>query len=498
MLEKIDLSKKLCKEDYDVQIEEINIKLSNLQRKAKELGIPVTIVFEGFGAAGKGTLINKLITALDPRGFNVYSTEKASEDELMRPFLYRFAKNMPEKGRIAIFDRSWYRRVLADRIDGVTTRYQISHAFDEINSFEKQLTDDGNVIIKFFLHISKNEQKRRFDKLLSNKNTKWRVSETDLRRHKHYDEYVRYVDEMIENTDTANCPWHIIEATDKKYANVKLANVVVDSLNEAISKAASKNERIIDSHINKEAKLKTSILEGVDLNKSISKEEYKERLKKDQEKLFKLHNRIYQERIPLILAFEGWDAGGKGGAIKRVTEKLDPRGYQVFPTASPNDIERKHHYLWRFWKNMPKNGHIAIFDRTWYGRVMVERIEGFCSEDEWARAYNEINDMEKHLVNEGAIICKFWLHIDKDEQERRFKERQDNPEKQWKITEEDWRNRERWDDYMVVVDGMLLKTSTTYAPWNVIEANSKYYARLRVIETIIDAIENRLKTIDGK
>ena len=195
----------------------------------------------------------------------------------------------------------------------------------------------------------------------------------------------------------------------------------------------------------------------------------------------------------MVLGFEGWDAGGKGGAIKRLTEKMDPRGYTVIPTASPNDWEKAHHYLWRFWQAMPKAGHLSIFDRTWYGRVMVERIEGFCTTGEWQRAYKEINDMERDLYDAGAIVLKFWMQIDKDEQERRFKARQENPEKQWKITDEDWRNREKWDQYEEAVNEMLIRTSTPHAPWVVVEGNDKYYARIKVLETVVRAIEKRLE-----
>ena len=231
----------------------------------------------------------------------------------------------------------------------------------------------------------------------------------------------------------------------------------------------------------------------MDLSVSCEKEAYRHELKKLQDRLGELHGELYRRRIPVVLGFEGWDAGGKGGAIKRLTQALDPRGYQVNPTASPNDIEKKHHYLWRFWNNMPKDGHIAIFDRTWYGRVMVERIEGFCTTQEWQRAYREINDMERQLVNAGAIVLKFWMQIDKDEQERRFNERMADPQKQWKITDEDWRNREKWDAYEVAVDEMLIRTSTSRAPWIIVEGNSKYYARLKVLRIVIDAIEERLR-----
>ena len=239
------------------------------------------------------------------------------------------------------------------------------------------------------------------------------------------------------------------------------------------------------------------VLSGVDLTLSYTKDEYKVRLERLQNRMEKLHGELYRRRIPVVLGFEGWDAGGKGGAIKRLTEKMDPRGYVVHPTASPDATERKYHYLWRFWKNMPKAGHVAIFDRTWYGRVMVERIEGFCTEAEWKRAYEEINSMERDLTDAGAIVLKFWMQIDKDEQEKRFRARQENPEKQWKITDEDWRNREKWDKYETAVNEMLVRTSTVNAPWIVVEGNSKYYARIKVLESVVNAIEERLKKEDA-
>ena len=240
--------------------------------------------------------------------------------------------------------------------------------------------------------------------------------------------------------------------------------------------------------------LMESILGRVDLGLSCGREEYERELKMLQERIRELHGELYRRRIPVVLGFEGWDAGGKEGAIKRLTAKMDPRGHVVHPTASPNPVERQYHYLWRFWRDMPKAGHITIFDRTWYGRVMVERIEGFCTKSEWRRAYREINDMERTLTREGVLVLKFWMQIDKDEQERRFRERQENPEKQWKITEEDWRNREKWDQYETAVNEMLIRTSTANAPWIVVEGNDKYYARLKVLRTVVEAIEERIKS----
>lgn len=508
MLDQIDLTKKMEKEEYKARMENMMPRLSRLQRECKELGIPVMIVFEGFGAAGKGVQISKLISALDPRGFSVYAIDGESKDEQLRPFLWRFWTKTPEKGRIAIFDRSWYRRVLVDRFDGVTTSKELSYAYEEINSFERQLTDGGYVIIKLFLAIDKKEQKKRFKKLMESKSSAWRVTEADLKRNKEYDEYKKMNDEMLQRTDTDYAPWHIIEATDKEFATVKIYSAVIAAMEQKIQEVKQKKEakekedvpkkqdttdKAAEKANGEDAVLRTSSLNSVDLSLSYTKDEYKEKLEKLQNRIQELHGELYRKRIPVILGFEGWDAGGKGGAIKRLTEKMDPRGYQVNPTASPNDIERAHHYLWRFWNNVPKKGHIAIFDRTWYGRVMVERIEGFCTKDEWSRAYKEINDMEANWVHSGAVVLKFWLQIDKDEQARRFKERMENPEKQWKITDEDWRNREKWDQYEQAVDDMLVHTSTTYAPWIIVEGNSKYYARIKVLQSVVDAIEKRLK-----
>ena len=290
----------------------------------------------------------------------------------------------------------------------------------------------------------------------------------------------------------------IIEALDKDYAALKIITTVIDRMAYELEKkkaAAGREEKPVPGA---RERFKNGVLSGIDLSKRLTDEEYKEKLKMLQKRLSELHSEIYRLRIPVVIGFEGWDAGGKGGAIKRLTSHLDPRGYRVNPTASPNDIEKVHHYLWRFWNNVPKAGHIAIFDRTWYGRVMVERIEGFCTEAEWKRAYQEINEMESHMANFGAVVLKFWLHIDKDEQERRFKERQENPAKQWKITDEDWRNRAKWDAYEEAVNEMLVRTSTTYAPWIVVEGNDKHFARVKVLETVVDALEKKIKERAGK
>ena len=515
MLEKVDLTKKLSKEEYKEKMPLLEARLGRLQRECKALGIPIMIVFEGFGASGKGLQIGRLIQSMDPRGFEVHPIKNETEEERMHPFMWRFWTKTPAKGRIAIYDGSWYRRVLIDRFEKRTKNKELADVFHSINSFEEQLAEDGTLIIKLLLDIDKKEQKKRFDKLEKNKETAWRVTQGDKERNVHYDEYAAMMEDMLFKTDTDYAPWTIIESMDKRFATLKIYTTVIKAMADQIEKLQKEKEekeakKLADSEsaagvetdavaeIAKEADeemkdLQVSILSKADLSLHYTREEYKEKLDKLQKKMEKLHGELYRRRIPVVLGFEGWDAGGKGGAIKRLTERMDARGYVVNPTASPNDIEKAHHYLWRFWRAMPKDGHVAIFDRTWYGRVMVERIEGFCTTEEWKRAYKEINDMEKDLYDAGAVVIKFWMHIDKDEQERRFRERQENPEKQWKITDEDWRNREKWDQYEDAVNEMLMRTSTDYAPWVVVEGNDKYYARVKVLRTVVEAIEARLK-----
>ena len=515
MLEKVDLTKKLSKEEYKEKMPQLEARLGRLQRECKALGIPIMIVFEGFGASGKGLQIGRLIQSMDPRGFEVHPIKNETEEERMHPFMWRFWTKTPAKGRIAIYDGSWYRRVILDRFEKRTKNKELADVFHSINSFEEQLAEDGTLIIKLLLDIDKKEQKKRFDKLEKNKETAWRVTQGDKERNVHYDEYAAMMEDMLFKTDTDYAPWTIIESMDKRFATLKIYTTVIKAMADQIEKLQKEKEekeakKLADSEsaaggetdavaeIAKEEDeeikdLQVSILSKADLSLHYTREEYKEKLDKLQKKMEKLHGELYRRRIPVVLGFEGWDAGGKGGAIKRLTERMDARGYVVNPTASPNDIEKAHHYLWRFWRAMPKDGHVAIFDRTWYGRVMVERIEGFCTTEEWKRAYKEINDMEKDLYDAGAIVIKFWMHIDKDEQERRFRERQENPEKQWKITDEDWRNREKWDQYEDAVNEMLMRTSTDYAPWVVVEGNDKYYARVKVLRTVVEAIEARLK-----
>jgi AMP-polyphosphate phosphotransferase len=493
MLEKVDFTQTVEKTEYQKQIGRLQLRLGELQRNAHELGVPIIAIFEGWGAAGKGTLINGLILAMDPRGFVVHTTRPASEEERMFPYLWRFWNKQPEKGRIALFDRSWYGRVIGDRIDGAVNKKELPAAFDAINAFEREFVDDGGVLVKFFLHISKKEQKKRFEKLESNKFTSWRVTKDDWFQNRRYDDYVLAIEDTLEKTDTAAAPWTLVEAHDHRFATLKAFTTLTEAIERAVERALQERKSPTAAAPRVAIKKVTgSILDRADLSLDLTREAYEEKLASCQKKMWELEHAVYQKRIPVLIMFEGWDAAGKGGAIKRLTQSMDPRGCEVVPFAAPNDIEKRHHYLWRFWTRLPKGGHIAIFDRTWYGRVMVERVEGFCREDEWQRAYREIAETEGQLADFGMIINKFWLHIDKKEQLNRFKAREGDPNKQWKITEEDWRNRKKWDAYKQAVDEMIIRTDTPRARWTIVEANSKLWARIKVLETVIKGIEARI------
>ena len=362
----------------------------------------------------------------------------------------------------------------------------------QIKIFERQLRDNGYLVIKIFLHITKEEQKARLDKLLASKNTAWRVSKKDLKENKNYEKNFKKYDEMLEMTNTEYAPWNVVSSMNKTEAMHDILSIIVENIESRLKSKDSDRIGIRAESMQHEL-VDMPKLKDIDLAIcSMEEDEYRKTLKKLQKKLNKLSYKLYKKRIPLIICYEGWDAAGKGGNIKRVASSLDPRDYEVTPIAAPVSYEKNRHFLWRFQKKLPKTGHIVIFDRTWYGRVMVERLEGFCSENAWKRAYNEINEFEAELTDWGAVVVKFWLQIDKDEQLKRFNDRKNTPEKQWKITDEDWRNREKWDKYEVAVNQMIKYTSTKNAPWTIIESNSKYYARIKALETIIAAVEQRL------
>ncbi|HEY2806132.1 MAG TPA: hypothetical protein VGI92_09765 [Gemmatimonadales bacterium] len=492
MLETLNPPRRVDKAAYEKAFRPLRDKLDNLQRAIFEARIPVAIVFEGWDAAGKGDSIEKLVGRLDPRGYKVHPIFEPTDAERLHPFLWRFWNRIPGRGEIGIFDHSWYTRVLHDRVEKTASKREWQSAYNEINQFERMLTDDGMVMIKFWLQISKKEQKKRFKAMEGSKYDRWRVTRKDWKAHEHYGHYLAAAEEMLERSGSAYAPWTIVVSTDKHYRRLRIFNVVIDALQAALDLKAEQGKsgkRAKPAPVIPALKEAKTVLDEVDLTRSLAPKKFEEELKELQFKLRELQYRCFETRRPVIIACEGWDAAGKGGAIKRIIGSLDPRGYTVVPIAAPKGDEATHQYLWRFWTRIPKAGHITIFDRTWYGRVLVERVEGFANEAEWRRAYPEIMEFERSLTNYGTVLVKFWFHITPEVQLQRFKEREQLDYKRYKITAEDWRNREKWDQYRSAVSDAITNTSTTYAPWTIVEANDKLWARIKSMRTIADAIE---------
>ncbi|MDX9975340.1 MAG: polyphosphate:AMP phosphotransferase [FCB group bacterium] len=487
MLETVDLDACLSKAEYQAIQPTLDDQLAELQRALRLAEIPVMLVFEGWDAAGKGSVMGRLLQPLDPRGFKVYNTAPATPEEKMRPPMRRFWLTLPNDGVIGIYNHSWYRQVLDERVADDLSAQQVANACERIRTFERQLTDGGAVIVKFFFHISKKEQAKRFKKLAEDSAFAWKVGKPERERHKKYAEFQRAAEDMLHETSMPYAPWTLVPATDERFATVRVAETLVATFQHALE---SRAETTVKPP--KAAPRRTSPLDRVNLQLAVPREEYDKRLPKLQTELRRLQHLCYFQRKAVVIVYEGWDASGKGGNIRRLTRNLDPRGYEVVPIAAPQGEERTHHYLWRFWRALPKAGHFTVFDRSWYGRVMVERVEGFAKPEEWTRAYREINEFEAQLVEAGTVVTKFWLHVSKEEQLARFEARQNTPEKQWKITDEDWRNRGKWEDYYSAVSDMIEWTSTAHAPWVIVEANDKPHARLKTLQVLIDRISAAL------
>ncbi|MBD2580206.1 polyphosphate:AMP phosphotransferase [Oscillatoria sp. FACHB-1406] len=493
MLESLDLERTLDKETYAAQIEELMLQLRSLQLTCREKKLPVIVVLEGWAAAGKGALVKKMVNYMDPRGFVVQSIVAPTLQEAAYPFLWRFWQKLPSQGAIAIFYHSWYTHVLEDRLFKRLLPPEAPQAMTQINAFERQLADDDTAIAKFFIHLSRKELKKRLKKMGEDELTAWRVRPEDWQQAKRYKEYSTLVEDMLMQTSTGVAPWTLVEGNCSRWTRVKVLSQLVATLTEALERQAV---RIPPPNLPPQSELlptEPNLLAEVDLSVALDKETYKQKLRAAQIDLLALQRAIYQERIPVVLLFEGWDAAGKGGAIKRLTDSLDPRSYKVNTYAAPTSQEKAHHYLWRFWRDLPPDGIIGIFDRSWYGRVLVERVEGFATDIEWRRAFQEINEFEAQLRTAGYVLVKFWLHISQDEQLQRFEARKNNPLKAYKLTEEDWRNRERYPLYNVAVNQAIARTSTPIAPWTIVPGNDKNYARVFVIETAISAIKAQLK-----
>ena len=553
MLEKIDFGKKdLSKQDYKEQHDVLVERLVVLQQLARQYGVGMVVLFEGWNGAGKGERISDLMFNLDARSTTVHSTPDLDVDELADfpgtvngvtgyyPFMQQFWKALGERSTITFFDCGWYTAAnqqvlfnsyadlfMPSKKEREEAERAMSHScMHSINDFERQIYDDGYMVVKFFVHVSEEGQRKHLLELYEDPRTAWRVDPKKLSLAGSYDEQYKVYDEMLEESNFDYAPWTLINGENKRTANIQIALTMIDALERALTAKGVDVPEAPATDIDGDRKSKVKIIRDkhtgtidelahchkhhghsncefetvenppsaydIDYTLKLDPEEYRTERKCLQNKLYKLENLMYQERIPMILMYEGYDAAGKGGNIKRVAQALDARSYTIFTSPAPTATDLAHPHLWRYWTRLPKAGHVGIYDRSWYGRVLVERVEGFADADEVERAYDELNAFERDLVEWGAIILKFWVDISPEEQLRRFEERQNTPSKQWKITEEDWRNREKYPQYKEAVEDMFKRTSTTFAPWTILESENKLYARIKGLRIIVDALEKRL------
>lgn len=466
-------------------------KLAELSRETHTQGIPLMIVIEGAPASGKSRLANALYMTLDAKYTNFIANRPPRESYLRYPFLHRYWYHLPKNGDINIHFRSWYSQLIEQKDYHHThnLRTDLPELEADIDNFENTLVNNGYEIIKLYIDTDEKAREHHIDKLKSNPILRWKAEEFQEQLiHHDYEKEMSY----FLNKKTVS-PWSIIHFHKKSQAIDDMYKVIIQRLQKRLEYEKDKQTERINGDFSNN--FKTKLFNFDFANEKIDKQDYKERLLELQERMREIQFQLYQEKVPLILVYEGMDAAGKGGNIKRTRKPLDPTGYTNNAISAPTDIELQHHYLWRFHKRIPRTGHIAFFDRSWYGRVLVERVEGLANRTEWQQAYKEINDFEQSLHNSRAIIIKFFLSLDKNEQLKRFKQRQETPEKEWKITAEDWRNREKWDLYLEASEDMIEHTSTLFAPWYVIPANDKRYARITALETIIKICEVHLNGV---
>ena len=457
----------------------------------------VLVLIAGVEGAGKGETVNLLNEWMDPRHIQVRAFHLPSDEEAKRPPMWRFWRALPPKGTIGIFFGGWHTLPILERVMGGLKAAEYDRRLSEIQRIEKMLCDEGVLLLKFWFHLSKKQQKKRLKQLSRDPKTSWRVSSFEWKLFKHYDEFAAVCDPFIRRTSSAEAPWIPVPGADPQYRSLAVGRTLLAALRERLDDKPVK--RLPDKTPPLLPALdRLNVIKALELDQPTTKEEYKKEFEKWQARLFLLSLHPRFNDISVVAVFEGNDAAGKGGAIRRVTRSLDARRYQTVSIAAPSEEERAQPYLWRFWRHAPRRGIMTIFDRSWYGRVLVERVEGFCSEADWMRAYGEINEFEQELSRHDIVVVKFWLAISKDEQYRRFKEREKVGYKRFKITDEDWRNRKKWDEYERAVCDMVDRTSTSFAPWTLVEANNKYHARIKVLKTLCGAIGDALKRAKKK
>jgi len=492
MFESAELGHHIEKDVFETEVPALREALLDAQYDlvaAKKF--PVVILIAGVDGSGKSAVVSTLNEWMDPRHIQVNGLDDPSDEELERPHMWRYWRMLPPKGKMGIFDGSWYSWPILERAHGRISNESLDQSLEKVRRFEQMLIDEGALVIKFWMHLSKETQGKRLKKLEKDPTTRWRVTERDWKHFKLYDTFREVSERTLRLTSTADAPWIVVEATDARYQKLTVGKLLLERLRARLDNPAPQ-PLVAKAPPSVSSIDGLNILRTLDLTKKLEKADYEAELEKLQGKLNLLTRHKNFKKHSVILVFEGSDAAGKGGSIRRLTQAIDVRVCRIIPIAAPTEEERAQPYLWRFWRQLPRQGKVAIFDRSWYGRVLVERVEGFCSENDWMRAYGEINDFEHQLVKSGTILLKFWLTISKEEQLRRFEERQNTRFKRFKITDEDWRNREKWDQYEAAICDMLERTSTEISPWTLVESEDKLYGRIKILKTLCKRIEEEL------
>jgi AMP-polyphosphate phosphotransferase len=495
MFESAELGHKITKEVYRKELPILREGLLDAQLDLlQSRRFPVVILLAGVDCAGKGETMNLLHEWMDPRHIESHALRELTDEERERPAIWRYWRDLPPKGKIGIFIGSWYSAPLLDNVHDRSKNAELDQQLDRIIRFETMLCNEGALILKFWLHLSEAQQKKRLKKLEDDPKTRWRVKETDWKNFKKYERFRTVSERMLRSTSTPEAPWIIVEGADEHYRSLTIGRAILEGIRRRLDAPdLPKVEEPLPPMLTSIDGVQ--ILQSLDLDKKMTRKKYDEELEKLQGRLNLLSRHKDFEKLSVVMVFEGNDAAGKGGSIRRITQALDARSYRIIPVAAPTEEERAQPYLWRFWRHLPRHGRVAVFDRSWYGRVLVERVEGYCAHSDWMRAYGEINDFEEQLVRNRTVVIKFWLAISKDEQLKRFKEREKIGFKRFKITEDDWRNRDKWELYEQAVCDMIDRTSTEIAPWTLVEANNKWHARIKVLKTVCNRIEKALEQL---
>jgi polyphosphate:AMP phosphotransferase len=489
----VSISQYLDSKTYKTLSDQLRVKLVNAQYDLKNSSTSVVLLLAGNDLPACEEFIDVLQEWVDVRYVDTRAFRWPTEEESQHPPLWRYWKEMPSDGRMAVFYGAWIMNLVLERAEKTLGLKEFRTRLRRINDLEKLLHDDGKIVLKIWLHTDEKQLKKRLKKAEKKPGSEMYVGQFS---HHIYDVYKKSepVIEELNSILNEHVPWQWIETSDAKALNVTIAQRLLAAMEKGVEGSSETQgldvvATMATPKTTPITKPKIDYLSLVDLNCSYEYEEYKQRLSAGQLRLKKLFDKARRHKVTPVIAFEGWDAAGKGGVIRRLTQALSAWTYRVVPVAAPTPEELAYHYLWRFWRRIPRAGRAVIFDRTWYGRVLVERVEGYATSNQWQRAFSEINDFEAQLDEANCCVIKFWIHIDKNQQLERFKLREKTNYKKHKITDDDYRNREKWPEYEEAINQMVEQTSSVFAPWHLVPSNNKRYARVMVIEIICDTLE---------